>query len=207
MPDGMIQCDLDQSALEATKVALRGIPGAVGKAVAMAANETAKKLKTQISTDIRQKVPIKKGDIDKFINIYRANAGDQSPQATVRLSKSARIPLSYFGAREVGVTRGRSLVKKHGGGHEPTGGGVSYNIGHRFVEGAFIVERFGGHVFKRVGKERLPIQKLYGPSPWGVFVKAGLMGKTLIDAKTEMEAQLFRAARYILYRNGMLAAA
>lgn len=195
MPDGMIQCDLDQSALEATKVALRGIPGAVGKAVAMAANETAKKLKTQISTDIRQKVPILKRDIDKFINIFRANPGDQSPQATVRLSKSARIPLQYFGAKQ-------------------TEGGTAYNIGARFAPGAFMGPKPGavalklhGGVFMRDGKSRLPIHKLFGPSPWGVFVKAGLMGKTLIDAKTEMEAQLLRAARYMLYRNGMLAAA
>lgn len=34
----------------------------------------------------------------------------------------------------------------------------------RLFESTFIVDKLGGHVWKRVGKARLPIEKLYGPS-------------------------------------------
>lgn len=56
----------------------------------------------------------------------------------------------------------------------------------QLFKSTFIVDSLGGHVFKRVGKARLPIEKLYGPSipremvrgetakQFGILVRQGL---------------------------------
>lgn len=71
-------------------------------------------------------------------------------------SKLARLPLTVFGPRQ---TR-RGVSYKFGGGR-------------KVVESAFMAKMKSGHegVFKRVGKQRLPITELAGPSLGHVFAK------------------------------------
>lgn len=80
--------------------------------------------------------------------------------------------------------------------------GVTYKIergGKRsFIPQAFIIERFGSHVFKRRGKERLPIFRPMGPSPWGVFVKNKMAGPVVEIGRTEMNKLLDRRLKFIL---------
>lgn len=203
MQPGTVSVDLDEATLSALKERLRGIKNGVGKAIAQAANETAKKVRLRIGQRIRERIPIKKSDIEPHIKIQRANPGDPSPHATVTLSKSKRIPLQYFGARQIGAI----AAKRKGG----SGGGVAYGIGQKFRPGAFmgpmpgaIARKLGGGVFIRVGwptqKDKIPIRKLFGPSPWGVFVKSGAMDETLMDAKQEMDRQLLRYVNFLLLK-------
>jgi hypothetical protein len=163
----------------------RETPRVVPKILAMGLNETAKKTKVRISRRIRDKVNIKKADVDKFIT--RTRAKPDRLEASIRLSESDRLPLKYFGARQV---RGNSKGA----------GGVTYKIereGERKkVEGGFISEKLGGHAYKRLGKERLPIAKLHGPSAWGVFTVSKMTVDTIVDIEREMDFQLNRAANF-----------
>ena len=108
--------------------------------------------------------------------------------AEVTLRKTSRISLREFKARQ-------------------TRAGVSYRIskskGRQTVQGAFTgpkpgltFVKFRGHVLKRVGKSRLPIRKLYGPSPWGVFAVNKLQTTVTPKVNAELRKQLQERLRY-----------
>lgn len=180
-----IRIDFDKAQLFAVKARLAAIKASVPKVLAAAVNDTAKQQKTKISTRIRERVNIKKKDIDPHINFRRATPSN--PECVLRLSKTSRIGLKYFGAKQ-------------------TKQGVTYSIakggGRKLAKGVFgpKIPRLGGQVYKRVGKKRLPIRKLRGVSPWGVFVKAGMENVTLYSAKVDLQNNLERRVRLELLR-------
>jgi hypothetical protein len=57
--------------------------------------------------------------------------------------------------------------------------------------------RTKGHVFKRVGKERLPIQKLMGPSPWGVTVKNKIDEVVVKFSRADLLKQIKERTRFL----------
>ena len=59
----------------------------------------------------------------------------------------------------------------------------------------------GEHVYKREGKKRLPIQKLHGPSPWGITVKNKL-DKLIAgrDVEPELIKQIDRRIRAVNFK-------
>jgi hypothetical protein len=159
--------------------------------LAAAMNATAKKAKGQISKRIRTELAVKASDVNKLIN-QRRKASASVLVASVGLSKTARLPLRDFGARQ-------------------TKAGVSYMIsrtkGRQTIQGAFQGPRPGvmnvrwrGNVFKRVGKQRLPIVKLMGPSPWGVFVKGNMTPKQRKDIEDELSKQMDRRIKLNILR-------
>ena len=185
-----VYIDFDPKQLAAIETKLRDAKIKIPKVLAAAVNDTAKQEKVQISARIRERVNIKKKDIDKYISFSRASAGNTS--AVLKLSKSARIPLKYFGARQ-------------------TKAGVTYRIdkggGRKLAAGAFgpQIPRLGGQVFKRVGKSRFPIRKLLGPSPWGVFVKSGMIRPTKTSIAANLRKNLERRAKFeLLKKSGQI---
>ena len=177
--------------------ALRDVPKGLQKALAGAVNDTVRSTVTFISTKIRDRINIKKKDIDPHLK--RTKATVSRPSAAVKLSESERLGVKYFGAKQ---------SKK----------GVSYKIekgGKRqLIERAFIAERIGGHVFKRqedpspppghrrkgtpVLVKRLKIFKKMGASPWGVFVKAGLEKVVVPDSAEKLQKNLDRKVAWLL---------
>ena len=131
---------------------LRHMPKQIKPAIRGAVADTARKVKTRISSMIRERVVIKKQDLDKHIRITR-KATNAQPTARITLEKSRRLGLRAFTARE-------------------TKRGVTYRIAkgtkRARIPEAFIVEGMGGQVFKRDESE---LRKLHGVSAWGVFVK------------------------------------
>lgn len=164
--------------------------------VAIAVNATAKFVNKQMAKDIQQELATSQKVIGKTIRQTR-RATKAELKAMVRLEKTTRIPLKDFGARQ---------TKK----------GVSYKVsktkGRGFVPGGFQGPKPGamkaswrGNAFKRVGKARLPIVKLKGPSPWGVFVKRGMTADILKRADAELEKQVERRVRYnVLKSQGVI---
>jgi hypothetical protein len=160
----------------------KDMPQYMDKSLVAAVNDTTKQLRTRISSKIRDRVGIKKKDIDQHIKATRATA---TPEATVTLDESERLPLKYFGARQ-------------------TRAGVAYRIsktaGRKVVPDAFGpaggkrpgVAKLGFHVYRRTGTARLPIIKLYGPSPWGVFKEADLERETASEGATLLENNVRR---------------
>ena len=166
-----------QKAIAGTK---RDLP----KELSIALNATAKKVSTKMSKQVREELVIKAGDVKKSLAIKR-KARPQSLGAVVQLSKSARLPLKYFGATQ----------RKKGVGYK-----ISKTDGRRIAPGAFISAKLGGQVFKRAGKSRLPIFKLYGASAGGVYTKKYMEVETVRDGSIELRKQIQRRVRFVLLK-------
>lgn len=194
-----VSVTVDPASLTRVKEALRRKPELLLKQVAGALNDTAKHEKTNISKLIREKVSIQKRDLDKHIFISRA-----SPKhlvAAVHLQKTERLSLKYFGARQTkkGVTyRIARAATPHGKGGKRRAG-PKERITDAFGPN---IPRLGGNVFRRKllggGKKaaRLPIMKLLGPSPWGVFIRHDMRGDVSKSAKAYLANRLRHRTQY-----------
>jgi len=165
--------------------------------LAAAINATAKKTRSQINQKVRTELVVKSADLNKLIKTG-TKATSATLVAKVTLEKTARLPLRAFSPRQ-------------------TRAGVTYKIskreGRKLAAGAFQGPKPGvmkvswrGNVFKRVGKERLPIVKLMGASPWGVFTKQKMTPEQERDIKSELVKQMDRRIKLnILRAEGLVA--
>jgi hypothetical protein len=158
----MIAIDIDAKQLTRLRQATARAGKKFPRELAAAVNSVAKKTRVSIGRRIRQTVNLKKATAEKAIKIKRI-ATAETPVGVVSIDKERREGLQHFSARQ-------------------NGRGVSYKIDKRgvrkLVAGAFMGPRPGvlapklhGGVFKRVGKSRNPIVKLYGVSPYGTYAK------------------------------------
>jgi hypothetical protein len=158
----MISIDIDAKQLRRLRQATARAGKKFPRELATAVNSVAKKTRISIGRRIRQTVNLKKATAEKAIKIKRI-ATAEAPVGVVSIDKERREGLQHFSARQ-------------------NGRGVSYKIdkrgGRKLVAGAFMGPRPGvlapklhGGVFKRVGKSRNPIVKLYGVSPYGTYAK------------------------------------
>lgn len=147
-------------------------------------NDTLKNGRTYASKLIRDKVNIKKKDLDPHITVDWATKARQA--GTLFIRESERIPLKYFGAKE---------LKR---------GGVSYRIEKKgpkkTLKSAFIIERFGGHVFTRKGLQRHPLQKHHGISAWGAFVVNDYIRPTQKYVTERLQYNIERRVNMLLLR-------
>lgn len=173
---------LDAESLNRLGNMLSGIKGGLEKAIARASRRVAKQGVTFISSDIRDKVSIKKKELDK--RVLHAKQKGKTGQ-TVTLEYTPRFPLKYFGAKQ---------TKK----------GVTYKIpksGKKsLARGAFGPEipRLGRHVFRRVGANRLPIQPLFGVSPWGTFMVNKMLEPTKQKLQKQFALRVMSEARWLI---------
>lgn len=181
----MLNITIDPRTLRKLEATLTQTPQRIPREVAIAINDTARTQKTAISNAIRQRIALKKADIDPYLKFTRATPTILSSRLT--LSKSERIPLKRFGAKQTkrGVTY--RIAKSDPRQRRPDAFGPD-------------ITRFGGHVFRRAGDKRLPIVKLFGPSPWGVFVKAKLTGPIKRDTQALLHKNIERRIKFILLK-------
>jgi hypothetical protein len=185
MANGLVTVGLGRAEFLATEGQLRAAMGKlknvekrVQKAIVTATNKTAKFVQSQMAKAITSEVNIKQKDVKKYIKIDR-RASLASLSAVVKLSKSKRIQLIYFGAKDTGK----------GGWKNRTGRGVTYKISRKGsrkrIPNAFITTAKNQMmVTKRLGPGRMPLAgPLRGPSPWGVYVLSG-MRKVTAEAGT-----------------------
>ena len=135
-----IQKDFKRSDKEITKARVR------------ACNRTATGTRTQVSKRVREKIRVKASVVKDHTKILKATP--LKPEARVEV-EGFPLPLSAFGPRQTkrGVTVGIEKGKKR-----------------QLKEGAFFSTMKSGHkgVFKRQGKDRLPIDEKYGPNIPGI---------------------------------------
>ena len=153
---------------------IHAIKNGMQTAIKRAAKRARDHGKKKISDTVRQRVAIKASTVKQQVSGKDQGATGQ----VLTLKHSKRVSLRQFGARQ-------------------TAKGVSYRIsksGKRgFVQSAFqgprpglMFTKYKGTVFKRKGKERKPIIKLWGPSVWGAFKG----GKTNPDATIDTHDDL-----------------
>lgn len=179
---------IDPGQIAAMKAAIENTGRNLRKELAVACNATAAKGKSIIAKQIGKELATPQKNIRATISQSK-KAKDTDISATLEVRKDRRISLKEFGARQ-------------------TKAGVSYKIskskGRKTVPGAFqgpkpgsINVRTKGNVFKRVGKSRLPIVKLMGPSSWGVFVVGKKQGPSVTEIEAELKKQIDRRIRFI----------
>jgi len=158
----MIAIEINAKQLTTLRKACGAAKRDFAKQLAAGINDTAKDVRLKISRDIASEITMPVSDIKKRIST-KGKATAVSLVAVVSLGWKKREGLQYFKARQ-------------------TKAGVTYKIskkaGRGVVLGAFMgpspgtfAPKLHGGVFKRVGKERLPIMKLRAVSAAGAFVK------------------------------------
>jgi len=184
----MIELTVDKRELRELEAMVKATRRKLPNELKIAINATARKTKTTMSRQVRQELATSAKAVNRTVKIT-SKATRTSLHSNVRLSKTARVSLKEYKARH-------------------TRSGVSYKIskrqGRKTVAGAFMGPKPGatavklrGHAFKRVGKKRLPIQKLHGPSPWGVFKVQKLKQPTVKATRQELTKQIRRRIRFL----------
>jgi hypothetical protein len=135
-------------------------PTAIQRAAVRALNRGIKSGRTVMTRSIAQDTGLKSATVRDALRMKQASIGDQSASLEASLR---RIPLIDFNAKGPEPSRGK--------GH-----GITYKLGAEGggrIENAFITTMGSGHrgVFARVGRTRLPIRELFGPSLGRVFLK------------------------------------
>lgn len=141
-----------QQQLREAKKTMRRLEKQVPIAMSAALNRTSQGLRTEAVRKIRETYDIKASDVRPTIRLTRATPGN------LRLSVSSRgrnIPLIRFKVNPKSPPSRQPRVLK----------ASVKKSGLKPIRGAFTT-RVGGHigVLTRLGKKRLPIKELYGPS-------------------------------------------
>lgn len=180
-----INIQFDQRQLAMFQAELRGWPAGIRKAMYLAINDTTKKLRGQMSSDLSKSVNMKRRDIVPLMS--RTLASNAKLSGNVQMKEAARVSLAKFSPKQ-------------------TKTGISYKIkktGKRErIQTAFglDVAKLNHQVFRRVGKARLPIVRLFGPSPAVAFIGEQLDKKTEIDADKLLDNNLNRRVRFLLLK-------
>lgn len=136
----------------------RELPPRLQRATVRSLNRAIGSASTFMSRAIAKNMAMKVGDVKKAFTLQQATTDRLN--ASLNASSYTRLPLIQFNASGPEPSRGR-------------GRGVSYSLqgGRKTIPNAFIATMQSGHrgVFVRVGKSRLPVRELYGPSLGHVF--------------------------------------
>jgi len=163
--------------------------------MATAINATAKATQRQMAKEVTKELSVPQKVVASTLSQSR-KASRSELKAAVRLSKTKRISLKEFGARQTKAGVSAKISKSKGRTTVP-GGFQGPKVGA-------MLARWRGNAFKRLAKTRLPIVKLQGPSPWGVFVKTGATKASVEFAQQELEKQVQRRIRAVMVRRGLI---
>lgn len=135
--------------IDAGKVAQVGeligkIAGMFPQAVARALTRTAEETKTAVGRALVMQTGLPAREVGKALRATPASVGSLSAAIVAR---GSYVPLGRFQARQ--TKRGVSATPW---------------AKRRIFGGTFVIPSYGNNVYKRVGKARFPLHKLYGPA-------------------------------------------
>lgn len=146
-----IDISVPERQLNAIEQQLEHIPRQTPHIVRRALNRSLTTMQTAAKKEVRTRYHIKAGDIQSHLTSEKATTSNLQ----VRLAgKGSAIPLDRFkySPKTANPKRKKAInvaVKKNG---------------NKALPGAFLTDLSGNKIFKRLGKKRLPIERLYGPS-------------------------------------------
>ena len=169
--------------LAALKAALKNTKRKLERELSTAINATAKKVTLEAARQLKAEMTVSVKMIKKLIRVT-SKATPGNPRAWIGLSEGYPIPLKYFRAKQ---------LKR----------GVAFKVNPKvraksILRDAFIVEQYGGNVYKRKTKNRFPLEKQFGPKPGDFFEAAGIVAKAKALAESELEKQMDRRIRFVL---------
>jgi hypothetical protein len=172
---------------------LKEVPGGVARAASRALNSMSPTIRQEATDRITGIYNMRPKDAKKGVQFVR-RASTKS-LSVVWAGKGRPIPLKSYSATVLGgkTKRGKSLA-----GRSPVQVEV-FRGKRKIVRGGFIGPN--GHVFKRVGRARLPIRKLHGPALPSQFanetVTSALISVTNRVLPVRLETEMVRELRKI----------
>ena len=192
----MIEMHIDRRQQKRLLDAIGGLEKKLQREMKTAVNKTLRKSKSVVSKKVRNELVIKDRDVKKNIRTHTIGTGNQF-RGVMTLKKTDRLSLKRFKPRQKRKGVSYRVSKTEGRKTNPR----AFMGPDRFRTSV----RLGGHVFQRVGKTRLPIKKLMGPSIWGVFVKQRFRKPTELELKADLRKQVEDRIRLnILRRKGLV---
>lgn len=190
-----ITIQFDEIQLKALQVEMRGWPQGLIRAMYLSINDTTKQVRGQMASDLTKTINMKRRDIVPLISRTFAKATKLS--ANVHMKESARVGLEKFGGKQ--TKRGVTYKIKKRGKRERIAS--AFGLGMAGEKGSPPASVVLGHkVFRRVGKSRLPIVRLHGPSAAVAFIGEELDKKTEGDADKLLFNNLNRRVRFLLLK-------
>ncbi len=149
------------------------LPGAIqNKVLNRTLNRVGDMARTQTFRALADQTGLKYGDISGGVSTIRARGGPAT-QAYELDARGGYLTLSHF----------RPVQTREGVTARPWGM-------TRDFRGAFIVRKLGPLVFRRVGRERLPIKPLYGPAIPNEMVKGASAAAFVKTAQERLPGEL-----------------
>jgi hypothetical protein len=180
-----VDITINQRQLGKLQERLAGTRRNITKPLAQAINDTTKQLRTKASANIRAVFAVKKGKLDS--RIQRTFATDKQLVGFVTLKEKPEIALKYFQARQnkSGV---KVKIRKSGSA--------------RFYKSAFgpKIKKLGNHVWKRTGKQRLPIEKQPGVKLAVESEAIAAMNRARREAKSLLKKNTQRRVNLLVLR-------
>lgn len=168
-----VSATIDKRQLENAAQTLKGVRNGVKRAAVRAINKVARSARTEVVRKISRETGLRQRDIRKR-NVRLLRARYDRLSALLILTGRA-IKLIRYRARQ-------------------TRRGVTYRSGEgrKLLPSAFIATMPSGHegVFKRRGKERLPIDEQYGSNPLDAVDVDALESKVDRDLSKEFDRQV-----------------
>ncbi|MGG4034209.1 phage tail protein [Paenibacillus cisolokensis] len=186
----MIDFTSTRKELKHAVVSLRFVEKHVPKAFSAALNRVSAGIKTEAARKVRETYYVKHGDVLKTIKVSKAEPGRLELLLT---SRGPSLPLIKFRtsprnppAKQPKVLK--AAVKK-GGGMKP-------------IPGAFVAKMNSGHigVFRRAGKQRLPVDELYGPAIPAMLGEPGVAEHLQQESVRRMSQRLDHELNRVLGR-------
>jgi hypothetical protein len=198
----MIDIKFNKSAMKQLEKALSDTPKEIGKRTERAINKAASKHKTQIAKKLREFVKVKAAVAKDSITIPRKALAPSRLSTTIKINQTKKIGLNRFGAKQ---------NKK----------GVRYQVSNTekgFIESGFIVDRLGGHVFKRKNpyipnpnrdpsirsQNRQITAPLRGTTMYNVYTKHKLGKWSNKTIAKELRFQIEQQVKYVLEKKAKI---
>ena len=176
-----------QGSIDRLKQVLGDLSKSYKREIAIAANETAKKVAFEASKQLKQELKVAVKILKKAVKQNKKATPDKT-RTSINFFGGYPIPLKYFGAKSDKKT-GRVTFRI-----DPKTKGKATLLGR---QGAFIPDKYSGNVVKRTSKERGPLRVQYGPSPGSVYKRIQLVPKMLVVAQAELPKQVQRRIRFL----------
>lgn len=139
-------------------------------------NEAGRRGRALVSREIGKELSMTAADIKRTIDVTKSglDVGD-NPTVKVKVTRE-KMSMKRFAPRQ--TARGTTVK-------------VRKREGRQLLKSAFVSEQIGGHVFKRKGRSRLPIQKKFGPTVAGVLGNKPGMADSIADEMASLAQTRF----------------
>lgn len=198
----MISLEMDERALKEKLRLLRLLPKGLEKATSQALNRTAKQTRAMAGRLISQEYTIARADAIKELRIRQSNVN--TLHAKLEGKSVQGVPLIRYARGETPSTR-----RTPDGGYTPARGlavRVRRDRQPKVIPGTFRAQLKSGHrsIWKREGRERKPINKLFGPSAIGLISGGENLDRIERYGEERMKINLTIVADQALKKAGFL---